>query len=183
MKTKTCIQNVENFFPDGSLRQFCFDGAKRIYGSTWPEEVVDRLEFELEVIQKAGAEHLLLVVQDIVNTSKSELGVLVGPGRAAIAGSLVTFCLGITEVDPLKHDLLFERFLNPDTLELIDIYIDFDNEGLEAVIKWFEEKYGVEQSETIDNKRGIYLIGIESLSKIKAIVKTVKESKGIDVDL
>jgi len=183
METKTCIQNVENFFPDGSLRQFCFDGAKRIYGSPLPEEVVDRLEFELEVIQKAGAEHPLLVAQDIVNTAKSELGVLVGPGRAAIAGSLVAFCLGITEVDPLKHDLLFERFINPETLTLYDIYIDFDNEGLKSIIKWFEKKYGVEHSERSVEKKCLYLTGLDSLSKIKSILQAVKESKGIDIDL
>ena len=109
----TYINHVENIFPEGSLNSLCYEGAQRIYGTRLPEDVVDRLEFELEVIKKAGAEHPLLVAQDIVYTAKNELGVMVGPGRSAIAGSLVAYCLGVTGVDPLKHDLLFERFINP----------------------------------------------------------------------
>jgi len=125
MEQNICIKNAENFFPEGALRQLCFERSQSIYGRRLPEEVFTRLEFELEVIKKAGAELPLLVVQDIVNTAKNELGVLVGPGRSSIAGSLVAFFLGITGVDPLKHDLLFERFINPETLVLSDIYIDF----------------------------------------------------------
>lgn len=151
----TCINHVENFFSEGSLNSFCFERAQRIYGTRLPEEVVDRLEFELEVIKKAGAEHPLLVAQDIVNTAKNELGVMVGPGRSSIAGSLVAFFLGITEIDPLKHDLLFERFINPETLVLSDIYIDIDNAGFESVINWFENKYGVKDIEScMEHKPG-----------------------------
>ena len=124
------------------LKHLTYTTAKVIYGNPLPEDIVNRLEFELEVIKKAGVELPLLVVQDIVNTAKNELGVLVGPGRSSIAGSLVAFFLGITGVDPLKHDLLFERFINPETLVLSDIYIDIDNAGLDSVINWFENKYG-----------------------------------------
>ena len=184
MEQNICINQVENFFPEGSLNSLCYEGAQRIYGTLLPEEVVDRLEFELEVIKKAGAEHQLLVAQDIVNTAMNELGVLVGPGRSAIAGSLVAFCLGITGVDPLKHDLLFERFINPEPLILSDIYIDIDNAGLESVINWFENKYGVGNIENcMEQETGIYLIGIDSLAKIKAILAAVKKSEGIDIDL
>ena len=88
MGLNTCINHVEDFFPKGSLRKLCLERAQRIYGTILPEEIFVRLEFELEIIKKAGAEHPLLVVQDIVNTAKNELGVLVGPGRSSIAGSL-----------------------------------------------------------------------------------------------
>ena len=184
MEQNICINHIENFFPEGSLNSLCYEGAQRIYGTRLPEEVVDRLEFELEIIKKAGAELPLLVVQDIVNTAKNELGVLVGPGRSSIAGSLVAFFLGITGVDPMKHDLLFERFINPETLVLSDIYIDIDNAGLDSVINWFENKYGVKDIEAcMEQKAGIYLIGIDSLTKIKAILAAVKKSERRDLDL
>lgn len=184
MELNICIKNIEDLFPEGSLRKLCFERAQRIYGTRLPEEVFVRLEFELEIIKKAGAELPLLVVQDIVNTAKNELGVLVGPGRSSIAGSLVAFFLGITGVDPMKHDLLFERFINPETLVLSDIYIDIDNAGLESVINWFENKYGVKDIEAcMEQKAGIYLIGIDSLTKIKAILAAVKKSEGHDIDL
>ena len=118
--------------------------AKLIYGDPIPEEVEDRLQFELEIIEKNGAEKYFLFIQDIVNTAEKELGVLVGPGRGATAGSLAAYCLGITKIDPLKHDLLFERFMCPDKRVIPDIDLDFDEEGRARVIEWLEKKYGKE---------------------------------------
>lgn len=116
--------------------------AKVIYGVPLPEEVDDRLQFELEIIKKNGAERYFLFIQDVVNYAEKELGALVGPGRGTSAGSLVAYCLGITKIDPLKHDLLFERFMCPDRQMLPDIDLDFDEEGRSHVIEWLNDKYG-----------------------------------------
>ena len=85
-----------------------------------------------------------LIVQDFINSARDELGVMVGPGRGSAAGSVVAYCLGITKIDPLKYDLLFERFLNPDRISLPDIDTDFDDDGRGKVLKWVEDKYGHE---------------------------------------
>ena len=126
------------------LKQLTYTKAKDIYGNPLPEEVDDRLQFELEIIKKNGAERYFLFIQDVVNYAEKELGALVGPGRGSAAGSLVAYCLGITKIDPLKHDLLFERFMCPDRQMLPDIDLDFDEEGRSRVIVWFEKKYGKE---------------------------------------
>ena len=126
------------------LEQLIYTNAKVIYRNPLPEEVVDRLQFELEIIKKNGAERYFLFIQNVVNYAEKELGVLVGPGRGSTAGSLVAYCLGITKIDPLKHDLLFERFMCPDRQMLPDIDLDFDEEGLSHVIEWLEKKYGKE---------------------------------------
>ena len=124
------------------LKQLTYTKAKDIYGNPLPEEVDDRLQFELEIIKKNGAERYFLFIQDVVNYAEKELGALVGPGRGSAAGSLVAYCLGITKIDPLKHDLLFERFMCPDRQMLPDIDLDFDEEGRSRVIEWLEKKYG-----------------------------------------
>ena len=129
---------------DNYLEQFCFSKAQRIYGESLPEEVSDRLKFELQIIKQRGASGYFLFLQDVVNTAQSELGVWVGPGRGSAAGSLVCYCLGITKIDPLKHDLLFERFLSPEGTMFPDIDIDFDDEGRERVLEWLQQKYGKE---------------------------------------
>ncbi len=135
----------EDFCSDNDyLEYLIYTKAKLIYGDPIPEEVEDRLQFELEIIEKNGAQRYFLFIQDIVNTADKELGALVGPGRGTAAGSLVAFCLGITKIDPLKHDLLFERFMCPDKRIVPDIDLDFDEEGRIRVIEWLEKKYGKE---------------------------------------
>ena len=124
------------------LEHLTYTKAKVIYGVPLPEEVDDRLQFELEIIKKNGAERYFLFIQDVVNYAEKELGALVGPGRGTSAGSLVAYCLGITKIDPLKHDLLFERFMCPDRQMLPDIDLDFDEEGRSHIIEWLNDKYG-----------------------------------------
>ena len=124
------------------LEHLTYTKAKVIYGVPLPEEVDDRLQFELEIIKKNGAERYFLFIQDVVNYAEKELGALVGPGRGTSAGSLVAYCLGITKIDPLKHDLLFERFMCPDRQTLPDIDLDFDEEGRSHIIEWLNDKYG-----------------------------------------
>lgn len=127
---------------DAYLEYLSFSKAKQIYGESLPEDVSDRLKFELEVIKKRGASGYFLFLQDVVNTAQLELGVWVGPGRGSAAGSLVCYCLGITKIDPLKHDLLFERFLSIEGTTFPDIDIDFDDEGRDCVLEWLQQKYG-----------------------------------------
>ena len=109
-----------------------------------PAEVEDRIRFELHIMKTMGFPGYFLIVQDFINSARDELGVMVGPGRGSAAGSVVAYCLGITKIDPLKYDLLFERFLNPDRISLPDIDTDFDDDGRGRVLKWVEDKYGHE---------------------------------------
>ena len=127
---------------DNYLEYLSFSKAKQIYGESLPEDVSDRLKFELQIIKQRAASGYFLFLQDVINTAQSELGVWVGPGRGSAAGSLVCYCLGITKIDPLKHDLLFERFLNPKGTAFPDIDIDFDDEGRERVLEWLQQRYG-----------------------------------------
>ena len=129
---------------DNYLEYLSFSRAKQIYGESLPEDVTERLEFELKIIKQKGASGYFLFLQDVINTAQSELGVWIGPGRGSAAGSLVCYCLGITKIDPLKHDLLFERFISPERTILPDIDIDFDDEGRERVLEWLQQKYGKE---------------------------------------
>ena len=122
------------------LRHLTYEGAKRKYGEV-TDEIAERLDFELEVIAKTGYPGYFLIVQDFCNEAKN-MGVSVGPGRGSAAGSAVAYCIGITNVDPIKYDLLFERFLNPERISMPDIDIDFDDEGRERIIKWVIDKYG-----------------------------------------
>ena len=105
---------------------------------------MERVRFELHIMKTMGFPGYFLIVQDFINSARDELGVMVGPGRGSAAGSVVAYCLGITKLDPLKYDLLFERFLNPDRISLPDIDTDFDDDGRGRVLKWVEEKYGYE---------------------------------------
>ena len=129
---------------DNYLEYLSFSRAKQIYGESLPEDVSDRLKFELQIIKQRAASGYFLFLQDVVNTAQSKLGVWAGPGRGSAAGSLVCYCLGITKIDPLKHDLLFERFLSPEGTMFPDIDIDFDDEGRERVLEWLQQKYGKE---------------------------------------
>lgn len=136
--------NERRTMEDNYLEYLSFSKANQIYGELLPEDVSERLKFELQIIKQRGASGYFLFLQDTVNTAQSELGVWVGPGRGSAAGSLVCYCLGITKIDPLKHDLLFERFLSPEGTMFPDIDIDFDDEGRKRVLEWLQQKYGKE---------------------------------------
>ncbi|WP_337559560.1 DNA polymerase III subunit alpha, partial [Prevotella sp.] len=124
------------------LAKLAYDGAKRLYGDPLPDEVYERVKFELHIMKTMGFPGYFLIVQDFINSARDELGVMVGPGRGSAAGSVVAYCLGITKIDPIKYDLLFERFLNPDRISLPDIDTDFDDDGRGKVLEWVEDKYG-----------------------------------------
>ena len=124
------------------LAKLAYDGAYRIYGNPLSEEVEERIRFELHIMKTMGFPGYFLIVQDFINSARDNLGVMVGPGRGSAAGSVVAYCLGITKIDPLKYDLLFERFLNPDRISLPDIDTDFDDDGRGRVLEWVEDKYG-----------------------------------------
>ncbi|MEM6726596.1 MAG: DNA polymerase III subunit alpha, partial [Bacteroidota bacterium] len=128
---------------DELLRHMTFEGARRRYGTITPD-IEERLNFELKVIENSGYPGYFLIVQDFTNTAR-DMGVSVGPGRGSAAGSAVAYCVGITNVDPIKYDLLFERFLNPERVSMPDIDIDFDDEGRGKVIDYVIEKYGQNQ--------------------------------------
>ena len=118
------------------------DLIKGTYGI--PANVEDRIRFELHIMKTMGFPGYFLIVSDFINSARQELGVWVGPGRGSAAGSVVAYCLGITKIDPLKYDLLFERFLNPDRISLPDIDTDFDDDGRGKVLQWVMDKYGHE---------------------------------------
>ena len=126
------------------LAKLAYDGAKKRYGDPLPDNVKEHINFELHVMKTMGFPGYFLIVQDFINSARNELGVWVGPGRGSAAGSVVAYCLGITKIDPLKYDLLFERFLNPDRVNLPDIDTDFDDDGRGKVLRWVMDKYGHE---------------------------------------
>ena len=127
------------------LAKLAFDGAKKLYGDPLSDEVKERLVFELYIMKTMGFPGYFLIVQDFINAARTQLGVSVGPGRGSAAGSAVAYCLGITKIDPIQYDLLFERFLNPDRISLPDIDVDFDDDGRGEVLRWVTEKYGQEK--------------------------------------
>tara|TARA_R110001583_G_scaffold46395_1_gene145510 strand:- start:15383 stop:19759 length:4377 start_codon:yes stop_codon:yes gene_type:complete len=126
------------------LKHLTFEGAKKRYGDELDEAKIARLDFELSIIEKTGYPGYFLIVWDFILEAR-KMGVSVGPGRGSAAGSAVAYCLWITNIDPIKYDLLFERFLNPDRVSLPDIDIDFDDEGRQRVIEFVIEKYGASQ--------------------------------------
>ncbi|MCY1722706.1 DNA polymerase III subunit alpha [Prolixibacteraceae bacterium Z1-6] len=123
------------------LEHLTFEGAIERYGEPLEKHVVERLEFELNTIKVMGYPGYFLITQDFINWAK-ENGVIVGPGRGSAAGAAVAYCSGITNIDPIKYDLLFERFLNPDRISLPDVDIDFDDDGRQAVLDYVTDKYG-----------------------------------------
>lgn len=145
------------------LKQKCILGLKKNFGTSVRKVYQDRLKYELSIIKKMGFCDYFLIVSDYVNYAK-ENGILVGPGRGSAAGSLVSFLLNITTIDPLKYDLLFERFLNPDRVTMPDIDVDFEDTRREEVIRYCTRKYG-------DNKTG-YIITFGTL-KAKAAIRDV----------
>ena len=126
------------------LCHLTYQGAHWRYGDTLSDEQAERIEFELKTICKMGFPDYFLIVQDFIAAARSE-GISVGPGRGSAAGSAVAYCLKITNIDPIKYDLLFERFLNPDRINMPDVDIDFDDDGRYRVFQYIEEKYGKEQ--------------------------------------
>lgn len=128
---------------DDYLRHLTYEGAKRRWG-TLTEEQKERIDFELDTIKNMGFPGYFLIVQDFIAAGR-KLGVSVGPGRGSAAGSAVAYCLDITQIDPIKYDLLFERFLNPDRISLPDIDIDFDDDGRADVLRYVTEKYGADK--------------------------------------
>ena len=124
------------------LAKLAYEGADRRYGSPLTPELEERIRFELYIMKTMGFPGYFLIVQDFINVARKELGVSVGPGRGSAAGSVVAYCLGITQVDPIKYDLLFERFLNPDRISLPDIDVDFDDDGRADVLHYVTNKYG-----------------------------------------
>lgn len=128
---------------DDYLRHLTYEGAKQRWG-TLTDEQRERIDFELDTIKNMGFPGYFLIVQDFIAAGR-KLGVSVGPGRGSAAGSAVAYCLNITQIDPIKYDLLFERFLNPDRISLPDIDIDFDDDGRADVLRYVTEKYGAEK--------------------------------------
>ena len=127
------------------LAKLAYDGARRRYGEHLTDEVRERIKFELHIMKTMGFPGYFLIVQDFISAARNLLDVSVGPGRGSAAGSAVAYCLGITQIDPIKYDLLFERFLNPDRISLPDIDVDFDDDGRGRVLNWVTEKYGQEK--------------------------------------
>ena len=127
------------------LAKLAYEGAYWRYGNPLDEETEARIKFELHIMKTMGFPGYFLIVQDYIKVARKELGVLVGPGRGSAAGSAVAYCLRITDIDPIKYDLLFERFLNPDRISLPDIDVDFDDDGRGRVLQWVTDKYGAEK--------------------------------------
>lgn len=124
------------------LAKLAYIGAAKRYGNHLTDEVEERIKFELHIMKTMGFPGYFLIVQDYIRAAREELDVSVGPGRGSAAGSAVAYCLGITQIDPIKYDLLFERFLNPDRISLPDIDVDFDDDGRGRVLNWVTQKYG-----------------------------------------
>jgi DNA polymerase III subunit alpha len=126
------------------LRHLTYIGAAKKYGDPVPENISKRLDFELETIKQMGYPGYFLIVQDFINAAR-KMGVIVGPGRGSAAGAAVSYCTGITNIDPVKYNLLFERFLNPDRISLPDVDIDFDDDGRQLVLEYVAKKYGYDK--------------------------------------
>lgn len=126
------------------LKELAMKGAVKRYGANLPPDIEERLIFELHIMKTMGFPGYFLIVQDFIQAAR-DMGVIVGPGRGSAAGSAVAYCLGITNIDPVRYDLLFERFLNPDRISLPDIDVDFDDDGRQKVLEWVTEKYGADK--------------------------------------
>ncbi len=151
-----------------------YEGAKKIYGDPLSDEISERIRYELHVMKTMGYPGYFLIVQDFINEARNNLGVRVGPGRGSAAGSVVAYCLGITRIDPLKYNLLFERFLNPDRISLPDIDTDFDDEGRDRVLEWVIDKYGAENC--------VHIITFGSM-KVKYALKDVARVEKVPLNV
>ncbi len=126
------------------LKELTMKGVVKRYGEHPAPEIMERIVFELHIMKTMGFPGYFLIVQDFIQAAR-KMGVIVGPGRGSAAGSAVAYCLGITNIDPIKYDLLFERFLNPDRISLPDIDVDFDDAGRQQVLEWVTQKYGADK--------------------------------------
>ncbi|MGN0032338.1 MAG: DNA polymerase III subunit alpha [Candidatus Limimorpha sp.] len=178
------------------LSKLAWEGAKMRYGETLTDEQHERILFELHIMKTMGFPGYFLIVQDYIKGAREELGVSVGPGRGSAAGSVVAYCLKITDVDPLKYDLLFERFLNPDRISLPDIDVDFDDDGRAKVLDWITKKYGKEKvahiitygtmaaKSAIQDVSRVQKIPLQTVAEIKSFIPdksfpdNVKDEKG-----
>ena len=174
---------------DEYLRHLTLEGAARNYGEIHPE-LQDRIDLELGIIQDMGFPGYFLIVQDFIAAAK-KMGVYVGPGRGSAAGSVVAYVTGITNIDPLKYDLLFERFLNPERVSMPDIDIDFDDEGRQKVIEYVVDKYGADQVAHIitfgsmaarSSVRDVARVLDLPLSDADRIAKLIPERPGTSLD-
>lgn len=165
-----CPNNMDSF---DYLKQLSIEGLKKIFGSQVSKKYIDRLKYELDIINKMGFCNYFLVVYDYVKFAK-ENNILVGPGRGSAAGSLVSYCLNITTIDPIKYDLLFERFLNPERISMPDIDIDFEYDRREEVIDYCRKKYG--------EKKVVPIITFGTLGA-KQVVRDVGRVMDIDLNI
>ncbi|WP_069132334.1 DNA polymerase III subunit alpha [Rhodohalobacter halophilus] len=174
---------------DDYLRHLTVEGAKKHYGEL-DDEVMERIDHELNIIKTMGFAGYFLIVQDFIIEAK-EMGVYVGPGRGSAAGSVVAYCTGITNIDPLKYDLLFERFLNPERVSMPDIDIDFDDDGRQRVIDYVVNKYGIDQVAHIitfgtmaarSSVRDVARVLDLPLSDADRLAKLVPETIGISLE-
>jgi DNA polymerase-3 subunit alpha len=172
------------------FRMKCYDGLKIRYGDNVPQSYVDRLEYELETVNKMGYTDYYLIVQDFVSFAKSK-GIPVGPGRGSGAGSIAAYCIGITDLDPMKYDLIFERFLNPERVSMPDFDIDFCYERRQEVIDYVTEKYGSDHVAqivtfgTLQTRAAIRDVGRAMgmpYSAVDAVAKLVPNSFHITID-
>lgn len=175
---------------DEYLKHITFEGAKKRYGDSMTPEVEDRLNFELFTVKTMGFAGYFLIVADFINHGRN-IGVFVGPGRGSAAGSAVAYCIGITNIDPLKYNLLFERFLNPDRKSMPDIDTDFDDAGRQKVIDYVVEKYGKNQVAQIvtygtmaarSSIKDVARVMDLPLSESNALAKFVPERPGIELN-
>jgi len=169
------------------LCHLTFEGAKRRYPEPWSDEIKERIDFEIKTISYMGFSDYFLIIQDIVNWAKNN-GILVGPGRGSVAGSVVSYCLRITNLDPLKHSLLFERFLNPGCISMPAIDLDLDKEGYYRVIQYVQDQYGTEAANkptsfTYFPELNTSLLGQSTLSIISRALGLIKKRFGIEIDI
>jgi DNA polymerase-3 subunit alpha len=163
------VFEIPDEFKDANdyLRHITYEGAKFRYQEL-SDNIKERIDFELETIRKMGFPDYFLIVWDFLKAAR-DMGVIVGPGRGSAAGSVVAYCLRITEIDPIKYDLLFERFLNPDRISMPDIDIDFDEDGRDKILKWVSKKYG--------RKRVAHLITFGTMAAKMAIRDVARVQK------
>ena len=172
-------ENIKLIFEKSEqLSELTFEGARRTFGESLPEEIKNRLLYELDIIKKTGHAERFLIVSKILNYARKELGVMAEVIHDAVAGSLVAYCMGITRVDPLKHDLLFERYMRLGEYDPPYFCIDCDEEGLEALKDWVDGKYG--KSDKLNN---IDISSYRTISIINNVCKIIRESSHSSVDL
>lgn len=158
------------------LAHLAYKGAKRCYGDPVPDNVMQQIKFELHIMKTMGFPGYFLIVQDYIRVAREELGVWVGPGRGSAAGSVVAYCLDITKVDPIKYDLLFERFLNPDRISLPDIDVDFDDDGRGKVLQYVTDKYGADKVAHIITYNSMATkMAIKDVARVQKLPLTVSD--------